>query len=205
MANLREQQKAMTRRKLLTTALELFEAQGYQATTIDDIAGAAGTTRVTFYAHFESRRELMLALLAELNELLERNEASEHGPSSRQLVEAVQLGTPEAIRPWLRAQAAHWPSIRPYILAATEASASDPEARAAYHEWFESVISDIAEGLTRAERYPAATRRYRGELALAALDHTAVRWMREPFDIDTDPALEVLAEAWSGILGAAER
>jgi AcrR family transcriptional regulator len=46
MAGLREAQKEMTRRPL-STALELFNAEGYAATTIDEIAAAAGTTRVT--------------------------------------------------------------------------------------------------------------------------------------------------------------
>ena len=59
MANLRVAQKEQTRQRLLDTALELFESKGYAATTIDDIAAAAGTTRVTFYAHFPSRRAIM--------------------------------------------------------------------------------------------------------------------------------------------------
>ncbi len=42
---LRAAQKEMTRRLLVKTALELFEAKGYAATTIDDIANAAGTTQ----------------------------------------------------------------------------------------------------------------------------------------------------------------
>lgn len=50
MVSLREAQKQMTRRLLLDAGLELFTTKGYAATTVDDIATAAGTTRVTFYA-----------------------------------------------------------------------------------------------------------------------------------------------------------
>src|SRR6478609_6866480 len=64
MANLRVLQKEQTRQRLLDTALELFESKGYSATTIDDIAVAAGTTRVTFYAHFASRRAIIAASTA---------------------------------------------------------------------------------------------------------------------------------------------
>jgi AcrR family transcriptional regulator len=48
MATLREVQKQQTRQLLLDTGLELFESKGYAATTIDDIAAGAGTTRTTF-------------------------------------------------------------------------------------------------------------------------------------------------------------
>ena len=74
MANLRVEQKEQTRQRLLDTALDLFETKGYAATTIDDIAAAAGTTRVTFYAHFPSRRAIMAALIDRLNVILERQE-----------------------------------------------------------------------------------------------------------------------------------
>ena len=63
MASLREAQKEMTRRMILDAGLELFSTKGYLATTVEDIAGAVGTTRVTFYAHFPSKSELMKALM----------------------------------------------------------------------------------------------------------------------------------------------
>ena len=80
MSNLRAAQRAMTRQLLMTTALELFENKGYAATTVDDIATAAGTTRATFYAYFPSRSELMKALIDErLNEELQRSRSAERG------------------------------------------------------------------------------------------------------------------------------
>lgn len=201
MANLRELQKQSTRRRLLSTALALFHERGYAATTIDDIAKAASTTRVTFYAHFDSRQDLMIALLGELDVLLERDVETEHGPSARALVEAVERGTVDAIAPWLRAQAARWPDMAPYMLSATEAAASDPQIRELVDAWFDSVIADIAEGLERADRFEPDTRRFRGRLAIAQLDHTALHWMRAPWDLESDPALDVLAESWVGLLG----
>lgn len=202
MANLREAQKAMTRQRLLDTALEIFESQGYAATTIDDIATAAGTTRVTFYAHFPSRRDIMRALLDELNQHLGRGASAAHGSTATSLVDAVRLGTTEAIGPWLRAQASNWPTIKPYILTATEASAIDPEIRVLFEGWFDEVIGDIREGLDAAGRHAPETRQFRGELAMAQLDHTAIAWMRSGWDLDTDPALDVLTESWVKLLGA---
>jgi AcrR family transcriptional regulator len=45
----------MTYELFLDVALELFTQKGYAATTVDNIAQAAGATRTTFYLHFASR------------------------------------------------------------------------------------------------------------------------------------------------------
>ena len=44
-------------------ALSLFAEHGYAATTMDDIAEAAGVTKPLVYQHFESKRALYLELL----------------------------------------------------------------------------------------------------------------------------------------------
>ena len=63
MVGLRKAQKEMTRSLLLEKGLELFIANGYAATTVDEIAAAVGTTRTTFYMHFPSKGELVLSLI----------------------------------------------------------------------------------------------------------------------------------------------
>jgi len=195
----RELQKEATRRRILTTALALFSERGYATTTIDDIARAASTTRVTFYAYFDSRRDLMLALIGELDVLVDRG--PDRDPASSGLVEAVRIGTIESLGPWLRDQAARWPTIKPYMIAAAEASAIDSEIRELYVAWFDEIISEIETGLTLADRFAPESRRYRGELAIAQLDHLARHWMREPWDIDESPAIGVLIESWTKLLG----
>jgi len=44
------------RRQLFDVALALFAEHGYAATTMDDIAEAAGVTKPLVYQHFESKR-----------------------------------------------------------------------------------------------------------------------------------------------------
>jgi len=51
------------RRQLFEVALSLFAAHGYPATTMDDIAEAAGVTKPLVYQHFESKRALYLELM----------------------------------------------------------------------------------------------------------------------------------------------
>ncbi|GAA3880320.1 hypothetical protein GCM10022381_23210 [Leifsonia kafniensis] len=200
MANLRVLQKEQTRKRLLDTALDLFESQGYAATTIDDIAAAAGTTRVTFYAHFPSRRAIMATLIEELNVILERDELP-NGSTATALVDVMQAGSAEGIETWLREQCARWPIIRPYITSAHAAAAVEPELSELLDGWSEDVVGDIEKGLNLADRFEPATRHFRGVLAFEMLDRANVHWIRHQWDIDTDPALDVLAEAWVKLLG----
>ena len=53
------------RRELIVEAAgRLFGERGYGGTRLDDIAVAAGVTKPILYRHFESKRDLYLALLA---------------------------------------------------------------------------------------------------------------------------------------------
>jgi len=51
------------RQQLLEVALRLFAARGFNATTMDDIAEAAGVTKPLLYQHFASKRALYLELV----------------------------------------------------------------------------------------------------------------------------------------------
>jgi AcrR family transcriptional regulator len=48
---------------LREAALRLFLDRGYDATSMDAIAKAAGTTKVTVYARFQSKEELFSSVL----------------------------------------------------------------------------------------------------------------------------------------------
>ena len=60
------------REKILTSALDLFYARGYDAVGIQQIVDAAGLTKPTMYYYFGSKRGLLDALLGEQYEKLER-------------------------------------------------------------------------------------------------------------------------------------
>jgi AcrR family transcriptional regulator len=59
--NLRERKKAETRRALQREALRLFTAQGYEATTVEQIAAAANVSGMTFFRYFPSKEDVVLA------------------------------------------------------------------------------------------------------------------------------------------------
>jgi AcrR family transcriptional regulator len=61
-------QQARSRRKrdaILAAAARLFAQHGYDATTADDIAAAAGVSVGTFYAYFRNKHQVFLTLYAE--------------------------------------------------------------------------------------------------------------------------------------------
>lgn len=202
MASLRAAQKEMTRRLLLDAGLELFVAKGYAATTIDDIASAAGTTRMTFYSYFPSKVDLMKALITErLNALLGRVPSTEHGSTERDLVAVVADGSPARIRAWFETTSRSWDAIRPYTTTANEAAASDSEIKALVDEWYDEAISDVEDGLTQARRFAAGERRLRGVLAITQLDHVARNWTEGHWGSDRAQVLQVLTDSWVGLLG----
>ena len=55
--------RAARERQLLDVALRLFIKRGYQGTSIEDLARAAGVTRPIIYAHFGSKDGIYLACL----------------------------------------------------------------------------------------------------------------------------------------------
>ena len=54
------------REQLLEVALDVFARAGYHATSMNEVAEAAGVTKPVLYQHFESKRELYRALLDEV-------------------------------------------------------------------------------------------------------------------------------------------
>jgi AcrR family transcriptional regulator len=191
--SLREAQKRMTRELLLREGLGLFESKGYAATTIDDIAAAAGTTRQTFYQHFPSKAALMKDLITAVDQIL----IAQDDP---RLSVVVESGDRDRIHAWIGTKIDQWPEIRPYITAAHEAAAQDAEIQEAIDVWFESAIGDIHAGLDKADRFAPSSRRVRGTLAFGQLEFASRRWMRHGWDVDRDETHAMLTESWLHLL-----
>jgi AcrR family transcriptional regulator len=62
-APVRRLRRAERREQLLAAATQAFARAGFAATSLDDIAEAAGISRVLLYRHFESKTDLYRAVL----------------------------------------------------------------------------------------------------------------------------------------------
>lgn len=63
MSGLRQRQKEQRREAIVGAALELFEAQGFSSTTVEQIAVQAGVSTPTVFNYFGSKQDILLALL----------------------------------------------------------------------------------------------------------------------------------------------
>ena len=54
--------------RLLDATIDLVRSNGYAATRVDDVCGAAGVTKGSFFHHFESKEDLAVAAAAEWNQ-----------------------------------------------------------------------------------------------------------------------------------------
>jgi AcrR family transcriptional regulator len=77
------QPQGSTRERILDIALELFVDQGYDKTSLRDIAERLGTTKAALYYHFERKQDILLELHLRLHalgrEALEQLERLEDG------------------------------------------------------------------------------------------------------------------------------
>jgi len=78
------------RLQLMRVGLEAFAHNGYHGTSMNDVADAAGVTKPVLYQHFESKRELYLALLDEVGRqmitaITDATVAAEDGKSKTEL------------------------------------------------------------------------------------------------------------------------
>jgi AcrR family transcriptional regulator len=128
------------RASLLASAKALFAERGYSATSIDDVALAAGVTKPVVYDHFASKRELYFALMQQLrDQLLESAEedlSAETTPRQRlataienyfmqvkrdpaivELLFAQPRHEPELMQEWVRLQAEAVGQLKPLVRA----------------------------------------------------------------------------------------
>src|SRR6266700_3176542 len=90
------------RQRMVLAAVDLFTEQGYDATTVAQIAERTGVTKSTFFRHFPDKRELLVAGQEVLSRLLAEGIAK--APESASPLEAVAVGLAAAITNALKAR-----------------------------------------------------------------------------------------------------
>lgn len=105
------------RARIVAMARRHFMAHGFRGVTMDDLARELGMSKKTFYAHFESKRALIEAVLrdklAEVNAHFERITGSDQDFSKmiHELLAGVQLATSEIQPSFVRDLSRETPEI----------------------------------------------------------------------------------------------
>lgn len=61
-------ERGNTKKEIVEAALELFSVQGFEATSISQIAGAVGIRKASLYSHFENKQAILDELVKEVLE-----------------------------------------------------------------------------------------------------------------------------------------
>ena len=80
---LRERKRRETTDRITAAAIKLFIKNGYNETTLDEIAEAAGISRRTFFYYFKSKDDIMLSMQSGMGDMLAaalRDEPSDQRP-----------------------------------------------------------------------------------------------------------------------------
>ncbi|MFF4924389.1 TetR/AcrR family transcriptional regulator [Kitasatospora sp. NPDC001261] len=111
------------RERLVVAAVDLFTEQGYDATTVAQIAERAGVTKSTFFRHFPDKRELLVAGQETLSRLLTEGIAEAPGDASP--LEAVAAGLERASTAMGQATRELAPRLKAAIAASAELQERD--------------------------------------------------------------------------------
>lgn len=172
--------RARTRQRLLDAALEVFAAQGFGRSTVEQICERAGYTRGAFYSNFSSLDELFLAMweqrstrmLTELRAALDAASGQAPAEALRAALRAIPVDDA-----WYRvtaeftAHALRNPALR-RVMAAREQAILD------------AVLPAVAQALLRSGRR-VPDRTALGQALVAVHDGTSVQVLLEP---DSDAA-----------------
>jgi AcrR family transcriptional regulator len=85
------------RRRLLDTATRLFYTEGIRAVGIDRIIAEAGIAKATFYNHFPSKQELVVAYIEEQDRLGRTAVAALPKKSPQEMIVAIMERISEAV------------------------------------------------------------------------------------------------------------
>ena len=186
---LRERKKARTRAAIREHALRLFRAQGYAATTVEQIAAAAEVSPSTFFRYYPTKEDVVLR-----DDFDDRMFAAfQRQPSSMSPVAALRAGIREALATLTPAEWAEFQEMTALGLAI-------PEVRARMLDELTRTINKAADALARRlDRSPddLAVRVYAGAVfgvlmaAIGPETYSEGRIEREIFD-RVDQALAML-------------
>jgi AcrR family transcriptional regulator len=180
------------RRELITEAAgRLFGERGYDGTRLDDVAAAAGVTKPVLYRHFDSKRDLYLALLARHREDLPTFVGAMPAEGSlRERLRAVLEG-------WLEYVETH--SYAWQMLFRDKGGGPDVRAfRREVHARARDVLAEIIRSLGDA-RIPREEIEPLAELMSMGMAALVLWWMEDP-GTSRAALVDAMTRVWTGLL-----
>jgi AcrR family transcriptional regulator len=165
---LRERKKVKTRLAIEDAALALFEKQGYEATTVEEIAAAAEVSTTTFFRYFPTKADVVLSehgqqLPALHRSILER-------PAEETDLVAVWNGVTDE---WLSAVDAGRTARKANVVATSDVLSGLSFHRG--HQWLDVIADALAKRHGR--RSPDARSSLAARVALEALGEAVESWI----------------------------
>ncbi|MEU3037671.1 MULTISPECIES: TetR/AcrR family transcriptional regulator [Streptomyces] len=152
--------------RLVVAAVDLFTEQGYDATTVTQIAERAGVTKSTFFRHFSDKRELLVAGQETLSRLLAEGIAE--APADATPLRAVAAGLERASSAMGPANRELGPRLRAAVAASTELQERDALKSVGMAEAMTAAL--VARGV------PETTAHLAAELGVLAFKRGYARW-----------------------------
>jgi len=180
------------RTQLLEVAVEVFAERGFHATSMDEVAEAAGVTKPVLYQHFPSKRALYTELLDEVDRQLEARlvEATSSAATPRERVQ-------DGFAAYFRFVATNRAAFRLLFGASVR---NDAEFAVVADRAIER-IADLVADMIEIEA-PAEHRRVLAHAIVGMAEATSRRLTADEAEDDPDRLAAWLAEmAWFGLRG----
>ncbi|MFD7017555.1 TetR/AcrR family transcriptional regulator [Streptomyces sp. NPDC059928] len=161
--------------RLVVAAVDLFTEQGYDATTVTQIAERAGVTKSTFFRHFSDKRELLVAGQETLSRLLA--DGITEAPANASPLQAVAAGLERASSAMGPANRELGPRLKAAVAASTELQERDALKSVGLAAAMTAAL--IARGV------PESTAHLAGELGVLAFKRGYAQWSESNRD-DTE-------------------
>ena len=198
-------QREASTEALLDAALGLFVSQGYQHTSVEQIATRARLTKGSVYFYFRSKSALLMRLLDRVEEVVvEAMEArlADAGPAApfgRARDRLVALLHGQAVLGVER-----WEHVLLLILMSLEFQGRRDEIEARvkgiYRRLYVALEGIIAQGKSAGEFRADVATREQAAIVVAAHDGTFLEWYRRRADLDGPELVKALRVAMLGAL-----
>lgn len=199
----RERRKQEVRERILSAARELFAKQGFDATTVDEIARVADVVPATFFNHFQSKQALLGLMAGEVFETLHAMTAQHlEGPgTSVAKLRRFIVSISESI-------ASSRGVARDVFLEFLRSDATPDEPHPYLERLIGPFVAVVAEGQSRGEFRTDRSAAFLAQMAVGMLNSAITSWLADrdfPVEAGLSDASEFAIETLSARPTASNR